>query len=109
MNPYVISQRIRAFIQQFYDKMAENLTEEKFETLKNSLRTQVLESHTNLKAFYDFISREVDLKTYNFKRKEKEQLESYLSQVKREDLKEMLGQCLGHALEVWVVAQPHQE
>lgn len=54
--------------------MSKDLTIDKLKTLKNSLKTDVLEPHQNLKAFYNFIGIEVENKTMNFRRKEKEDL-----------------------------------
>jgi len=45
----------------------------------------------------------------NFKRKQKEQLETYLQPVTAQDLIDLLVECRKKCLEVWVVSKPHAE
>jgi hypothetical protein len=62
-----------------------------------------------LKDFFNFICKEVEEKTFVFDRKDRNKLEGYLNQIKREDVINLLKECTKKALEVWVVAKPHEE
>lgn len=109
-DPFQITEHINTFIAQFIAAAGEDLTEEKFQILKKSLISKILEPFQSLKDYFDFICRQINRGTFVFDRKTNlNQLQGYLSQIKREDVVNMLKECLGYDLSVWVVAEPHKK
>jgi insulysin len=93
-DPRAISGHIANFCREFLQKAEQDLTAEKFESIKNSVRTKILEPHNSLKEYFDFVCREIDHKTFLFNRKDRECLEGYLDSITREDVIGLLGRSL---------------
>jgi secreted Zn-dependent insulinase-like peptidase len=68
-NPYDISEHIDNFVNDFITKSGEDLTEEKFETLKQSLTSKTLEPFHSLSDYFDFVCQEINRGTFLFDRK----------------------------------------
>ena len=51
-----ISQEIQTFVKNFFGKMKEDLTPEKFAQIKESVRVKTITPHNNLNKLFDFVS-----------------------------------------------------
>ena len=69
--------------------MDENLKEEKYNKLKESVKTKVSTPHDNLKDLHNFTAREIEKKTFYFNRKEKKEIDHYLNAIQVDDLKKL--------------------
>ncbi len=70
-DPAFIAEEIKKFVATFFAKMADELTEEKLEKLRQSVKTKFSVPHNNLKALFDFVCREISQSTFYFTRKAK--------------------------------------
>lgn len=68
-----ISIEIQKFVKDFLspERLKKDLTTEKFEQIKDSIRVKEITPHNNLKKLFDFVSTEVNNRTFYFNRKEK--------------------------------------
>jgi secreted Zn-dependent insulinase-like peptidase len=82
-QPRAISQYITEFCNTFLIEAEQDLTPEKFETIKKSVRTKTLEPHNSLSDYFAFVRREIGNQTFLFNRKERECLEQYLGNITR--------------------------
>ena len=109
-NPIDVSNHISDFVNDFIKKSEEDLTEDKFQTLKKSLISKTLEPFHSLSDYFDFVCKEVSRGTFCFDRKTNaEQLNKWLDQIKKQDIMNMLKECLCYSLEIWAVAQSHRK
>ena len=56
-NPFDVSKHIQDFIDNFIKKSDEDLTDDKFSTLKKSLTSEILEPFHSLQDYFNFICK----------------------------------------------------
>ena len=68
-----ISIEIQKVVRDFLspERLKKDLTTEKFDQIKDSIRVKEITPHNNLKKLFDFVSTEVNNRTFYFNRKEK--------------------------------------
>ena len=109
VDPYNICLEIKKFAENFFGQLDENLKEEKFKNIKESVATKVGAPHNNLRAKFNFIVKEISENTRYFDRKEKEQIWGHLNSISLQDLKDVWSRIKERTFDVMVASKNHEE
>jgi hypothetical protein len=89
-------------------KMETDLTEEKVEQLRSSVKTKYSVPHNNLWGMFNFVCQEIEEANFYFDRKSKEELDKHLRSIQKQDLIEIWNKISQRALEIQVLAKNHE-
>ena len=108
-DPEYIAREIKRFVTEFMGKMETDITEEKLEQLRSSVKTKYSVPHNNLWGLFSFVCQEIEEANFYFNRKSKDELDKHLKSVEKGDLISTWNEISQKSFEIQVLAKNHEE